>query len=112
MKRAPSQEHFSGVSDALNPRTEEQFSSMKLANFRPRRRLRCYEFCRNGNSNEWEEVKQFRWMYECSRLQMRTWVQPWLKAPFDRICSTASMFSRSEYRRCASASTTFRCWSN
>src|SRR5258705_5491851 len=112
MKRVPSQEHFSGVWDALNQPTEEQFSSMKSVNFRQRRRLRCYEFCRNANSSELVEVRQFRWMYECSRLQMRTWVQPWLKAPSDRICSTASMFSRFEYRHCVSALTTFRCWSN
>src|SRR5882724_7046623 len=112
MKRAPSQEHFSGVSDALNPPTEEQFSSMKSVNSLQRRRLPCYEFCRSGNSNELVEVKQFKWTYEYSRLQIRTWVQPWLKAPSDRICSTASMFSRFEYPRCASALTTFRCWSN
>src|SRR5882724_6742903 len=112
MKRAPSREHFSGVWDALNRLTEEQFSSMKLVNFRQRRRLRCYEFSRSGNSNESVEVKQFKWTYEYSRLQMRTWVQPLLKAASDRICSTASMFSRFEYRPCASALTTFRCWSN
>src|SRR6266404_8482068 len=112
MKRAPSQEHFSGVSDVLNPPTEEQFSSMRSVNSHQRRRLRCYECSRSGNSNEWVEVKQFKWMYEYSRLQIRTWVQPSQKAPSDRICSTASMFSRSEYRHCASALTTFRCWSN
>src|SRR6267378_4954062 len=111
MKRVPSQEHFSGVSDALNRLMEERFSSMKLASSHRRHRLRCYEFCRNGNSNEWVAVKQFRWMYEYSRLQMRTWVQRWLMAPSGRICFTASMFSRFEYRRCASELTTFRCWS-
>jgi len=60
MKRAPSQEHFSGVSDALNPPTEEQFSSMRSVNSHQRRRLRCYECSRSGNSNEWVEVKQFK----------------------------------------------------
>src|SRR6266404_5828196 len=112
MKRGPSQEHFSGVSDALNLPMEEQSSSMKLVNSHQRRRLPCYEFSRSGNSNELVEVKQFKWTYEYSRLQIRTWVQPWLKAPSDRICSTASMFSRFEYRPCVSALTTFPCWSN
>src|SRR5947209_5045339 len=105
MKRVPSREHFSGVSDALNRLTAEQFSSMKSVNSHRRHRLRCYEFCRNGNSNESVEVKQFRWMYECCRLQTRTWVQPWLKAPSGRICFIASMSSRFEYRHCVSAST-------
>jgi len=58
----------------LNRLMEERFSSMKSVNFQQRRRLPCYEFSRNGNSNEWVAVKQFRWMYECSRLQMRTWL--------------------------------------
>jgi len=96
MKRVPSQEHFSGVSDALNRLTVEQFSSMKSVNSRLRHRLRCYEFSRSGNSKRAVEVKQFKWTYEYWRLQMRTWVQPWLKAPSARICFTASMFSRFE----------------
>ena len=64
--------HSADAWDALNRLMAERFSWMKSVTSRQRLRLLCCEFSRSGNSNELVAVKQFRWTYEYSRLQMGT----------------------------------------